>query len=136
MKLNKLGMSRQQTNPLNRTMGTGGANLLGEASIPSVKSSTGFDHNKMAAVDPIVSSEMLYNHRKHSGLRNHPGAVSATLNGLMDLISVGEVNRINDILDDCTREELDRCTESYVQSLVHLSLTIMKKVKASKHYET
>lgn len=136
MKLNKLTMSRQFTSPGGKSLSTGVVPLGAELGIASVKSSAGFDQSRLQAVEPIAYPENIHTGRKH-GLNRHPnGGVSATLNGLMDLVSVGEINRIKSLLDECSREDLDRCTESYVQSLVHLSLTIMKKVKGSKHYES
>lgn len=136
MKLNKLTLSRQFTSPGGKSFNPGMGPLAGDLGIASVKSSAGFDQSRLQAVDPIVLPDNHHSNRKQ-GINRHPnGGVSATLNGLMDLVSVGEINRIKSLLDECSREDLDRCTESYVQSLVHLSLTIMKKVKGSKHYET
>jgi hypothetical protein len=109
---------------------------LQEAGISSVKSSAGFDQTKLMSVDPIVAPESLSNGRKPGINRHAASSVTATLNGLMDMVSIGEINRFKSLLEDCTREDLDRCSETYVQALVHLSLSIMKKVKSSKHYET
>ncbi len=53
----------------------------------------------------------------------------------MDKITLGELQRMKEVLEDCGKEDIDRCSEQYVQQLVSLSLVIMKKVKLSKHYD-
>ena len=55
--------------------------------------------------------------------------------GLQEKVTVSEIERIKQALEDATKEEMDKCPETFIQQLVSLSLTIMKKVKSSKHYD-
>lgn len=56
--------------------------------------------------------------------------------GLMDKVTLSEIHRLKDTLEDASKEEMDKCSDTFIQSLVNLSLVIMKKVKSSKHYDS
>lgn len=53
----------------------------------------------------------------------------------MNRLTLSEIQRLKDTLEDASKEEMDKCSDTFIQSLVNLSLVIMKKVKSSKHYE-
>lgn len=57
------------------------------------------------------------------------------LSSLMDRVTLSDIHKLKQSLEDATKEDMDRCSEAFIQSLVNLSLVIMKKVKTSKHYE-
>jgi len=54
----------------------------------------------------------------------------------MDRITQSDISKIRNTLEEASKEDMDKCSEAFIQSLVSLSLTIMKKVKISKHYES
>ena len=56
------------------------------------------------------------------------------MSSLTAKVTLSELQAIRQTIEEARQEELDEASEAYIQALMSLSLTIMKKVKVSKHY--